>query len=67
MTNEITIRAKAFSGDSIKPHKVQVDMTSGIIRVWDSIAGHFTSCHSLSVSAISRIYKAVNYTHKIGA
>ena len=65
MNQEITIRAKAFSGDSLKPHKVQVDMGSGIIRVWDSIAGHFTTCHSLSVSAIRRIYKVVNYTHRL--
>jgi hypothetical protein len=29
----------------------------GTVRVWDSVARHYTSCHSLSQSAIARIRK----------
>lgn len=58
---EITIRAKAFSSQGVRSHKIAVDMLSGIVRVWDAIAGHYTTCHSLSRNAHQRIYKAVNF------
>jgi hypothetical protein len=52
----ITARAKAFAAESVKTHKFQVD-DAGTVRVWDSVARHYTTCHSLSVSAIRRIRK----------
>jgi hypothetical protein len=52
----ITARAKAFSNEGIKAHKFSVD-ADGTVRVWDSVAGHYTTCHSLSKSAIRRILK----------
>lgn len=48
-------RAKAFSGEGVRLHKFMVE--DGIVRVFDSIAGHYTRVHSLSVAAILRILK----------
>ena len=67
MTMEKTfeVRAKAFGG-KLETVKVQVtvetlpmtqDRVCGLIRVWDSVAGYFTTCHSLSDSAKRRIRK----------
>ena len=39
------------TGDTVEGHEV----TRGIIRVWDSVAGCFTSCHSISQRSINRI------------
>jgi len=55
-TTEITARAKAFSNEGIKTHKFSLD-ADGTVRVWDSVAGHYTTCHSLSKSAEARIRK----------
>ena len=55
---ELTFRAKAFAGEGIREHRVRVD-THGTVRVWDSVAGHYTTCHSLSESAIRRIRQMV--------
>jgi hypothetical protein len=52
----LTIRCKAFSGESIKTNKVRVE-TDGNVQVWDSVAGHYTNVHSLSESTIRRIRK----------
>lgn len=52
----IEIKAKAFSGEKSKTNKFQVD--GDVVRVWDSVAGHYTTCHSLSKTAIQRIRKA---------
>ena len=50
----ITARARAFAGTAIATHQFCVD-SHGTVRVWDSIAGHSTTCHSLAPSAIARI------------
>jgi len=52
----ITTRARAFAGQAIRSHKFAID-TDGTVKVWDSVAGHFTACHSLGKSAIARIRK----------
>ena len=49
----VTIRAKAFSGSKMESVRVMVP-ESGQVRVWDSVAGHYTTCHSLSPSAVRR-------------
>lgn len=51
---EVTTRARAFSGEGVREHLFTVD-AERVVRVWDSVAGHFTTCHSLSESAQSRI------------
>ena len=55
-TIEIEARAKAFSGQGVKTHRFQVE-TNGDVRVWDDVAGYFTSRNSLSDSAKKRIAK----------
>jgi hypothetical protein len=52
--NTIQIRCKAFIGESVKINKINVDAT-GAVRVWDSVAGHYTSCHSLTPRSIGKI------------
>lgn len=44
---QIRMRAKAFTGEGERTHRVWVDADS-TVRVWDSVAGHYTVCHSLS-------------------
>jgi len=53
---EITARAKAFSGEAVRQHKFCVQ-SDGSVLVWDSVAGHYTQCHSLSKSVKKRIAK----------
>lgn len=53
----VHIRAKAFTGESIRAHRCLVD-ASGNVRVWDSVAGHYTTCHALTKSAQQRARKA---------
>lgn len=48
------IRCKAFAGGKVAIQKIQVD-DKGVIRVWDEIAGHYTTCHSLTNKTIGRI------------
>lgn len=50
----VTIRAKAFSGRGIEEVRCTVD-AAGTVRVYDDVAGYYTTCHSLSESAIRRI------------
>lgn len=50
----ITARAKAFSGEGVRVHRMWVD---DVVRVWDSTAGYYTTCHSLSKAAVKRIIK----------
>lgn len=52
----VTIRAKAFNGDRIRVHLCMV-AANGVVRVWDSVAGHYTTCHSLSGDALRRARK----------
>lgn len=47
MSKIITMSTKAFSGYGRGTYRLQVD-ADGTVRVWDSIAGHFTACHSMS-------------------
>lgn len=52
----ITIRCRAFSNDTIRMNKVAVDRY-GTVRVWDGVAGHFTTCHIMSRAAIAKARK----------
>ena len=65
MEKTFEVRARAF-GKKVETVKVQVTVETlpitqervcGLIRVWDSVAGYFTTCHSLSDSAKRRIRK----------
>ena len=53
---ELTIRCKAFSGEGIRLNKVLVEPgRSGAILVWDSVAGHYTACHSIPADVKAKI------------
>ena len=52
---EFQVRARAFTGQGLLLHSVQVD--GPIVRVFDRIAGNYTACHNLSLSACRRIRK----------
>jgi len=53
MNNEIMIRCKAFAGEGVRLNRVRV--SDGEVSVYDSVAGHYTTLHSLSRSAVRRI------------
>lgn len=50
---ELTARAKAFSGEGVREHRFLV--TADTLRVWDCVAGHYTSCHAMSSKAQRRL------------
>lgn len=54
MDIEITMRARAFSGEPVREHRVLVDSEDMTVRVWDSVAQSFTTCHVLGKDAIRR-------------
>lgn len=53
---EIKARCKAFSGEGVQEHRIQIGADK-TVRVWDSVAGHYTTCHSLSRAAQLRIIR----------
>lgn len=53
----VTIRAKAFSGEGVRSQRVLVE-ADGTVLVWDSVAGHYTHCHSMSEQDQARARKA---------
>lgn len=52
-------RSRFFTGHGIESLAVAVDF-DGTLRVWDSVAGHFTSCHSLSTATAKRIIALIS-------
>jgi len=50
---EFKAKAKVFG--KIKKHKFYV--VDGIVRVWDDVAGYYTTCHSMSKKSMNRICK----------
>jgi len=51
----ITARVKAFEGEGARNHALNV--VDGEVRVYDSVAGHYTTCHSISPRAQKRIVR----------
>lgn len=47
-------RAKAFTGEPVRTHRVCVD-SDGTVRVYDNVAGYYTRCHILSDRQQARI------------
>ena len=60
-TREITCRARAFAGRGIETIRCRLD-ADGSVLVWDSLARHYTRCHSLGESAIRRIRRLAKET-----
>lgn len=55
----ITIRCRAFSHEGVRENTLRVD-ADGTVRVWDSVAGHYTTCHALSAGVLRRARKAAS-------
>jgi hypothetical protein len=49
----VTIRARAFGG-RLETLRAFADADGGV-WVFDSVAGHYTSCHGLGASAVRRV------------
>ena len=52
---ELTARCKPFTGEPVANHRVMVMVDDVNVRVYDPVAGYFTTCHSLGKAAIKRI------------
>lgn len=53
---QFTSRCKAFSGEPMQIYRICVD-SDGTVSVWDSVAGHYTTCHALSERQQQRLRK----------
>jgi hypothetical protein len=53
---EFTGRARAFSGQGLRTYRFM--LTHGELRVWDSVADHYTTCHSLTPAMVRRLAKS---------
>jgi hypothetical protein len=62
MTQSNTTRARCWTGHGVATITAQVD-PDGTVRVWDSVAGHYTVCHALSPSAQRRIRRLAREAH----
>lgn len=48
MKKQITMTCKPFACEAKSTYRLMVG-DDGTVRVWDSVAQHYTMCHSLSV------------------
>ena len=63
----LTVRCKAFSNEGVRRKSIHVEadivtgatVKRGAIRVWDDVAGYFTSCHALSEATQRRLRRTV--------
>lgn len=53
MTSLTTVTVRNAFAHETGSYRAIVD-TDGTVRVWDSVAGHYTRCHSLSPRRIAR-------------
>ena len=53
-TSEARVTCKPFTAFARGAYRVRV-LADGTVQVWDSVAGHYTRCHSLSAAAQQRI------------
>ena len=53
----VTLNTRAFAG-AMEANRHQVDPADGSIRIYDDVAGHFTSCHTLSERDAGRVRSA---------
>lgn len=48
----------AFQGEDYAHRDVSVSLTDSTVRVWDEVAGHYTTCHALTAGQIKRLRSA---------
>ncbi len=59
MTKHLTVRTgRAFGGDSSTGYRARVE-ANGTVAVYDSVAGHYTTCHALTAAQIRYVRRAV--------
>jgi hypothetical protein len=63
METIVTTRAKAFAGQGVQTIQALVE-GDGTVRVYDDVAGYYTTCHSLSERAQARIRKLAQKAQK---
>jgi|GEM_PF-6211630 len=54
MSIVVNVRCVAFPGEEARSYRVRVFGPSGAVKVYDPIAGHFTSEHVMPEAAIAR-------------
>lgn len=54
----VLARARAFSHQPMQEYCFNVS-SDGTVKVFDSVAGHYTSCHAMSKRTMRRICKLV--------
>jgi hypothetical protein len=59
---EGNFRCRPFTGGRMGLNKIRV-YPGGDLRVWDSVAGYFTSCHDLSEKSCKRL---ISNAHRYG-
>ena len=52
------VRCKAFSSEGVRINKVRIEQ-DGSLLVWDTVAGHYTSCHAILPQTAQRIRRKV--------
>lgn len=52
---EFIAKCKAFATESPRKYRLYWDGSS--LRVWDSVAGHYTTCHAISARAARRLVR----------
>ena len=62
-TKILTVRCRPFTGSRMGEYKVMVQV-DGLVRVWDAVAGYYTTCHCLSESTQRRIRKMAFRRHR---
>jgi hypothetical protein len=50
---DVTMRCRAFTGEGIRKNRIRVD-ADGTVRVFDAVAGYYTTCHVLGAAAQRR-------------
>lgn len=66
MSNKTVVvetRAKAFTGQGVQPILAQVD-GENTVRVYDSVARHYTTRHALGKTALARIRRLAQVARK---
>jgi len=48
----ITMMTKAFSAEARSTYRIAVD-EDGTVRVWDSVAGHYTRLHGMTARSMA--------------
>ncbi len=54
---ELTARCAPWRNGRVAAHRLRVDVTKGIVGVWDPVAEHYTMRHFLGARSMARIVR----------